>query len=334
MMNSSMLIKPLLGEDVDIDRSIVKIYSLAALGIISFLFSGYFFKLFLSGDNLNDFLISAVAAAISLIIILFQILFIKDIWRIHLICLVEVFGLFAIFYDKLAGVLMLPLGALLFLLFLLSANYYGIRELKNVLKINFWRVSKIVLPKAIAGSLIFFCFTFVGINVSANKFFISRSNFEKIFSSTSGIIQKFFPGFDQSLNIHELALNMANEKVNESPQFQNLPKAVKNQIISQTVSDFENNISEIAGSHVNPQLKVGEAVFEIIKTKFDEAQAKNQIYILIGIGVALFFMAESLAMPLRLIISFFAYLIYEISFALGFAFISLENRSREIIVLK
>ena len=333
-MNSSILTKSSLSEEADVDRSIVKIYSLAALGIISFLFSGYFFKLFLKGDDLNDFLISAIAAAISLIIVLFQILFIKDIWRINLICLAEVLGLFAIFYDKLAGVIMLPLGALLFLLFLLSANYVGVKELRNMLKINFWRVSRIVLPKAIAGSLIFFCFAFVGLNVSENKFFISRNNFEKILASTSGIIQKFFPVFDQSLNIHEMALNMANERVNETPQFQNLPKIVKNQVIDQAVSDFENNISKIAGSHINPQLKIGEAIYEIIKMKFDEASSKNQIYVLAGISLALFFIAESLAMPIRLVISFFAYLIYEISFALGFVFISLENRSREIIVLK
>lgn len=333
-MNSSILTKSLLNEEADVDKSIVKIYSLAALGIISFLFSGYFFKLFLSGDNLNNFLISVIAAVISLIIVLFQILFIKDIWRVHLICLVEVLGLFAIFYDKLENVLMLPLGAMLFLLFLLFANYSGIRELKNMIKIDFWRVSKIVLPKTIAGSLVFFCFAFVGLTISENKFFISQDNFEKIFASTSGIIQIVFPSFDQSLNIHELVLNMANERVNESPQFENLPKAVKNQIISQTVSDFENNISKIAGSNINTQLKVGEALFEIIKMKFDEASSKNQTYVLIGISLALFFIIESFAMPIRLIISFFAYLIYEVLFALGFVFVSLESRSKEIIILK
>ena len=333
-MNASILTKSLLGEEADIDRSAVKIYSLAAFGIISFLFSGYFFKLFLKGDNLNDFLISLIAAAISIVIVLFQILFIKDIVRIHLICLIEILGLFAIFYDKIASVFMLSLGALLFLIFLLFANYSGVRELRNMLKINFWRVSKIVLPKAIAGSLLFFCFAFVGLTVSEKKFFISQDNFEKIFASTGGIIQRFFPAFDQSLNIHEIALNMANERVNANLQFQNLPKTVKNQIISQTVIDFENNISEIAGSHINPQLKIGEAVFEIIKMKFDEASSKNQIYVLIGISFALFFIVGSLAMPIRIIISFFGFFIYEILFALGFIFISLENRSREIIVLK
>ena len=333
-MNPSILKKTLFGDEADIDRSIIKIYSLAALGIISFLLSGYFFKIFLNNDNLNDLLISVGAAAISLIIVLLQILFIKDIWRIHMICLVEVLGLFTMFYDKLAGILMLSLGALLFLSFLSFANYQGIKELRNMVKINFWRVSKIILPKAIAGLLLFFCFAFVGVTVSEKKFFISQDNFGKIFASTGGIIKKFFPAFDQSLNIHEIALNMANERVNASPQFKNLPKTVKNQIISQTVSDFENNISEIAGSHINPQLKISEAVFEIVKMKFDEASSKNQIYVLMGISFALFFIVGSLVMPIRIIISFFGYLIYEVLLALGFIFISLENKSREIIILK
>ena len=42
-MNPSILKKTLFSDEADIDRSIIKIYSLAALGIISFLLSGYFF---------------------------------------------------------------------------------------------------------------------------------------------------------------------------------------------------------------------------------------------------------------------------------------------------
>lgn len=316
------------------DRSLLKIYSLAVLGIVFFALSGYFFKVFLNSDNLNYLLFSAIAILLLLIIVLFQILFIKNIWRIHLISLVEILSLFAVFYDKLDSALMLSLGALLFLIFLLFANYFGVRDLRNVLKINFWRAAKIVLPKAIAGTLLFFCFVFVGVTVSEDKFFISKNNFEKIFAPTSGIVKRFFPEFEPSLSIHEFALNMANERINQSPELQNLPKTVKNQMINQTVIEFENNLSKIAGNHINAQLKVGEAIYEIIKIRFDEVSAKKQTYILIGISIALFFIAESLALPIRMIISFFAYLIYEILFALGIVFISLENRGKEIIVLK
>lgn len=333
-MNSALLTKSSSVEEADVDRSIVKIALLAAAGVISFSLFGYFLRIFLMNNDSNFILWIAVAAAVLLAIIFLQVLFIKDIWRINFISLIEVLALVAAFYDKLIDVSILPLGALLFLLFLLFANYLGLRELRNTLNIDFWRISRTVLPKAIAGLFLFFSFAFIGITAVQGNFPISRENFEKLFLPGAKIFQRFMPDFDPSLKINELALNLANKQIQENPQLQTLSKSDRNQFIKQSAEEFENNISRIFGDSINTQLKISEAIYEMLRMKFAEAVLKNQFLFIVGISIALFFIMESAAMPVRLIITVLTFIIYEILIALGFVYVTLENRSREIIVLK
>ncbi|MEK7555371.1 MAG: hypothetical protein AAB516_00945, partial [Patescibacteria group bacterium] len=172
--------------EAEVDRSMVKIGALAAVGVISFFLFGFFLKLFILEKAGDSFIFLAVAAIVFLIIFFFQIFFIKTSQWINLIISLESLGLAVGFYDKISSTLLLAVLAVF--LILLWANYSGRREFQNTLKIRFFQISRIVFPKAIMGlalfaSVAYYDLSGLGDFASTGKnqeFFISQSSFEKI----------------------------------------------------------------------------------------------------------------------------------------------------------
>lgn len=319
------------GNEVNVDKSISKIIFLAILGGIFLAIFGYFLKLVFLRGEFNFFLLMILSATVFLIIFLLQSVFIKSLRRINLIIFLECLALFGSFYDKFLTPA-ISYGAIAVFLILIWANRNGVREMENMLKINFWRVSKIVLPKSIMGLAIFSSFVFVGLN--KGEFFISSANFEKLILPAAPIIEPFFPDFDFSLSLDQLIANLVNQEISAMPQAQDLPKSAKNQLINQSSKEMKNKILNLLGVPVDTKMKITDAAYEAIKKRFSDLPENFKGFILIGAAFFLFLTIESFAWPIRLIISAIAFIIYEILLALGFASIILEGRSREIILLK
>lgn len=319
---------------VNIDRSMIKIVIIAILSIASFFCFGYFLKLFFQNGDTKFFLISGLSAVLYLIIFILQNLFVKNfsvnILMIFLTCL----GLLAAFYENFANSAILTGIALVFSA-LFFANINGIRELKNCLKINFWRLNKIVLPKSIAAIFLFFSIIYIYNGVASQKdFFISKPDFERILSPSVLMAQKFYPELDLSLTFSKLALTIAKKQIEENPKLNVLPKAVKNSMASQAAKELEESAIGFIGAPISKDLKISEALYEAAKYKFNTSPENVKSLILLGAVLTIFFTLEILALPARFIISFLAFIIYEILLAFGFANVELEGRSKEIIILK
>lgn len=316
--------------EVEIDRSNSKIAVLAVLGVISFFLSGYFLKLYFLGGNLNFFWLSLGSLSAYLIVFLFQSLFIKNLKRINLIIFLESAALLAGFYDKFNWTILT--GAFIAFLFLLWGNYNGVRQLRDSIKVNFWRLSKAILPKAIAATALFGSVVYISVN--DGDFFLSRTAFDEILKPSVLIVQKFIPDFNFSLSINELAMSLAEKQISESPQTQFLPKSVKAQLTAQSVKELENKFSSILGAPIDPKLKISETIYETLKNKFLNLPENMRYFVLLAAGTIIFLTVESFALPFRLLISFIGFIIYEILLAAGFATIVLEGKNREIIILK
>lgn len=318
---------------VNIDRSMPKIVVIAILGIASFFCFGYFLKLFLQNGDTEFFLISGLSAILYLVIFILQNLFVKSFSVNVLIVFLTCLGLLAAFYENFSNPAILTGIALVFLA-LFFANLNGIRELKNCLKINFWRLNKIILPKSIAAIFLFFSIIYIYNGAASQKdFFLSKSDFERILSPSVLMAQKFYPELDFSLTFNKLALTIAKKQIEENPKLNVLSKAVKNSMVNQAAKELEENAIGFIGIPINRNLKISEALYEAAKYKFNTSPKNVKSLILLGAVLTIFFTLEILALPARFIISFLAFIMYEILLAFGFANIELEGRSKEIILL-
>jgi len=312
-------------DEIEADRSAVKIIILAIVGIIFSFFFGYFLKFFILQGRLDFLLFCFLAALGFLVIFLLQVFFIKALRIVNLIIFLETASFLASFYSYLSNIL--TLGALLAFLFFLSGAYSGRQELENMLKIKFWPINKKVLPKAFAGLALFSSIAYIIIiDLSGNKFFISEKVFEQMF--------KFVPGIDFSLPVETLIRNQVFRQIQDSEQFKLLPQWAKTQAINQGVKEFQQTISDITGVPLNPKLKASEVMYQIAAKKFAEIPERIKSLIPPTVALLIFLTIISLSLPIRLVVTFIAFIVYETCLAVGFADIMLEGRNREIIVLK
>src|SRR3990167_3943412 len=325
------LTKDISVEAVEVDRSIFKIVSMSVIGAAAFAIFGYFLKLFVITGGINYLVFSSVALIFFLSVFFLQAFFIKSALMANLAILFECLVLASIFYDRIGSEAFLISAGLAFL-FLVWANYSGGKELRNMIKINFWRVSKMVLPKAFAAAALFASVALIGLPNS--EFFISKENFQKIFVPSATMAKRFFPDFDPALSINEIAVRMAERELEQTSQSQFLPKSTKTQLINQSVNEFENKISGWAGSSINTKANLTEAIYELIKNEYLSLPEKDRQLVLVGAIIFIFLMIEGFSLPIRIAVTFLAYIIYEILIAFGVVAVMLEGKSREIVVLK
>ncbi len=321
--------------EVELDKSITKIVVLAVASLVfSFLLS-YFLRQFILNGQFNFLLFSFLAALIFLSVFLLMTLFIKSAWRANLIIFFNVLVLAMPFYDRLSK--NVSIGLFVSFLIFIWANYAGRQELKNMLKIKFWRISKKTIPKAIVALAVFVGFIYAGvISAQTNGFFISRTTFEKIISplSKSGLVQKFFPGFDLSLPTGELIQNLAVNQLEQNSQLNLLPESAKKQLINESIEDLRNEISSFTGSPLDTKTTALDELYNMVAAKFSALSPSVASVIPIVVAALIFLVIVGLSFPIRLLVSILAFLLYEICLALGFSVIMVEGRSREIIILK
>jgi len=312
-------------DEIEADRSVPKIIILAAIGIIFSFAFGYFLKLFILHGRLNFLFFCFLAALGFLIFFLLEVFFVKTFWIVNLIIFLETLGFLAPFYDNLSKIL--GLGTLISFLIFLSGVYVGRAELENMLKIKFWRISKKTLPKAIVGLALFSSIIYVGmIGFGEKEFFIPQATFTKIV--------KFVPGIDLSLPVETLIRNLAVNQIEGNDQLKLLPESAKKELINQSVKELEKKISDFTGLPLNPKIKSSEALYGIMVEKFTKLPENVRLFAPVAIAALIFLTIVSLSLPIRLITTVLAFLIYEICLALGFSTIMLEGKSREIIILK
>lgn len=327
----------IINDNVDIDRSMLKIAVLAVLSVGSFSLFGYFLKLFFQNNDIQSASIAGFFTVLFLIAFLFQTIFIKSLKINVLIIFLSCVGLLGAFYEQISNSAVL-IGAALVFLSLFFANLNGVRELKNSLKISFWKINKTILPKAIAAIFLFMSIIYIYANTTGNQeFFISQKSFEKIVLSPAIIVaQRFYPEVDTSLTINELAVNLAKKQIQEIPELSVLPPAAQKMMVNQAAAEFEKQIVGYIGDSININKKatIGEIIYETIKSKFNSLSENIKSLVLMGVVLTIFMSLEILAMPIRFVISIIAFLIYELLLAFGFATIELEGRSKEMVVLK
>ncbi|MEK7566382.1 MAG: hypothetical protein AAB494_01775 [Patescibacteria group bacterium] len=309
----------------------IKVGALIFFGTASALALGYFLRDFLLWGN-SSLLYSSLSALVFLVVLVLQPFFIDSREALTFAVLFETLAMTGNFVDKISWTFIIAFAVIF--LTLLSGVSNGLKDLEESLKVRFWPIVRAVLPKGIVAVSIFISiFSVLHFQTEPSKFLISEETFSKVFSINTPLIQTIFPGIDPIMTMDQAVKVMTQNQLNRLPEFQSLPKKAQEQELKKQSNLLLGNLSQYFGAELNPRLSVSSAIFEALKKKFESLPDNIKTLVFVGVGVLIFLTIEALAWPLKVIIGFLAFLVYEILMTAKFAKITVETRSKEIITL-
>jgi hypothetical protein len=336
-------------KEPEIDRSLLKIIFLGFFTVGFVFLAVYFFSQYLLLGWLRFFwgTIAAAAAALSLNIL--NVFFVKSRAKLNLIIFLESLAPLVIFWNKIYPTPSKVLlgGAAVFFVFLLIGASRSAKLLANGLKIQFWFTAKPFLTKAVSGFLIFLSVIFYLYYFQWGKFNdVLGQKFLDVFLVNAEPFLRFQLGnvsFRSSMDdflkeVAETQLKRIKLTISERSEqnfegdFANLPPELKKQAIEKASLALKENLEKTFGP-LDSKKEVRIIIYEIIKKYFENLRKQFKLLWDIGIVIIFFFTLKGLAALFNWLIIFIAFVLYKLAIVTGFAYVTLESRSREFILL-
>ncbi len=318
------------GNGADVDVSILKVSTLAVLTVLSALFFGWELRAFFDGGG--DWIMLAAASVAFLALFLLQAFFVKNLNRRIFVLFLESVAIFAFFYDFLSQALLAGIAAVFLLL--IWANVGGVNDLKNTLKINFFRIGRATLPKASNALIAAACAVYYLYIGGAGGFFLSEKMLGEILAPASGAIAYIIPGFDVNSPIDKIAADFSLKSAESDPRFQSLPPEIRRRLTSEASGQLLTQISDFLGVKISGGEKIDSLLYRAMESGFAGLSPENQTIVVWSVILLLALTLKGFAVVLVWGAEFAAFLAYEILLALGVFIVILESRSREIVILK
>ncbi|MFH0712355.1 MAG: hypothetical protein V2A55_00630 [Candidatus Jorgensenbacteria bacterium] len=332
-------------EESDEDRSFWKVLILTVLGAGSLFLSFFLFDKFLLEGNLTRLLGSVVFAFIFLSFFVVQVFFTKSRAKIILLSLIQVIAPILFFLGRLypSPSTTLIVAIVVFFLFLVAAGARGKRDIANSMTIRFFPVAKGILSRVVAGLLIAFSIQFYltyfvwgGFNES-----FSRRLLNETLAASEPMVKIVLAEVSFDDTVDDFFRTIARDQLqkikvggeNEAAiDFQQLLPAEQEKIIGEVSLVLREQAEKIVGP-IGETSKVNAEIFRIIKNYVDGIPPATQSVFSVIIAVLFFFTAKGIAFLLYWLPELIAFVIFKLSIVTGFAYISLESRSREFIML-
>lgn len=322
----------LIAKENDLDQSPFKVIPLLLLEVVFvFLMSFYFRQLFTHGVGLGWFL---AGFFLFIIFSFLSALFLNRMTWSSLAAGLSVAASFLVFYDHFSTILVLSV-LFIFLIFI-----WGIRNLRleseNTLKINFFRLTKAFLTKISLGLAIMLCVFGYFLLPKGNGFFISFENFQSyVLKPNEFIVGIFIPNFKFEMPIQAALANLLEPQIaKQIPSYEALPEAQRKAILDLAIrTQFLDGLEKNLGTKIDSRESVGLMIYDFLVTKFSQLNGSVKNLIMLGIFVILFFIIQTIFVPVKWLLSFILFLVYMFLLATNFASIRLETRSKEVLHL-
>lgn len=309
----------------------IKIGSLALVGILFALGFSWFFRSFLLWGEWMQLVWSSLCAIGFLVVFTLQTFFIRSNMHFAIAFLLQGIALLGFFLTLSTPVIVLfaVVYALLF-----SASYGGRKILDNTFKIDFWNISKLVVPKGII-ALTLLVSVFIPLHLQANRdtLPLSLATFDKVLASSNMFIRRFYKDFDSSKSVEEIARTATEQQLAAIPQVQNLKPRERDLLTKKAMSDLYTQIFNYTGVRIDPKDPISKAAYSVLQQKFSGLRDEVKLWIYILFGSIIFISIASIMLPIRIIVATIAFLVYEALIALGFARITIQERPKEILIL-
>lgn len=336
--------------EAEVDRSILKIVLIALAGAGLSLLS---VKLFLNfAFNIRpEFLFLWLASAIAfLVVILLETLFVKSSAKLFGIMFVQAIIPLGLFWESVYPSVSIPLliGFILFLFFLAFGSHKGWRFLSESTAIRFSFMSKIVLPKAILGMMIFLMSVLYVQYFEKGKFTdeLGESVVSEILIASEPIVNVWFPGtsFNQNAKSFFEAVaesQLKNAKVETTRadgarvlvDFSILTDDMKREVVEGAGNTIRGVFEEKMNFSFSPSDPISKSIFLSVKNFFRMNYEKLGNAFAVLVLAVIFFAIKGIFSLIHWFISFLAFVVYKFLIAIGFAYVNIETKSREFVLL-
>jgi len=283
----------------------------------------------LAGYMLNGgfILYGAVALVIFLTFFILEVLFVKKERLLYIATVVEALAFAAPFFRLVS--IHFALAFALFAVFLFHGAYRGRHEMDNMVKIRFTRVIHVISRSVITAVVIFL----TAVLLMSSNFRVEENRVEQIVNIASPLLERFAGEFSADTNTRVLIGNFAIRNSVKNEDFQLLPASQRQLIIDDWVIELAGRLEEVLGTEINLDSSVSANIHDIIETKLGSLTPRAQLYLALVIIATVWVSLRSVELLIYVPLSALVFLIYELLFALGFASMQLESRSKEIISL-
>ncbi len=339
--------------EADEDRKWWKIILMAVLGAGASVGAFHYFNIFLINLNTSDFWLFVACFVLLLIFSLLEVLFVKGIWKIFFLGLFQTCVPLILFINRFAtsnpnDVRILILGFLVGFYFVFLGMHRGRRLIQNAMKLRFFDVSRRTLPRVASGMLIV-----VSVVLYLSYFSWGVAPADVGMKITDGIVSdmKPFSGIivpgttiDPQQNMGDLIKSIALQKLESSKitvQDQNrsvqvtyasLPPDYQAKVLNDVISGINGGLQS-QFSFFNSNQTVGAFVFGVANEYFAKFSSFLGPYASILVIAVLFFLAKGTLAVFYWLIEFLAFVLFKILVVFGFAYVNLETRTREFLLL-
>lgn len=337
-------------KEAEVDRSPLKIAALGVLGALAAFFSVYRFTEFLSSMTGWNALIAGGAITVFFIAILLQAFFVKSAWKLFFIALLEVVAASGVLWDQFYPVPSYTLLAAMagFLALLFFGMYEGSRFLREALSIRFAFVSRGVFARAVSGFLIFLAAVSYVWFFDLGKFNPENGYriLEASIASAEPVLRVQFPGASLNQTAEAFFRKVAESELRKLPKpqvkggsadenvdFNILNKQQQELLIQGTAETLRASFERSLGVPIPKKALLKDILFSYMKMKIENFSKQTSYYFGIIVALAVFFTLKGFFMLVGWVIRFFAFVAYKILVMFGFAYIGVETRNREFILL-
>jgi len=322
--------------ETGVDLSRPKVIGIGAAGVLAAFALGYFLNLFLQVNGksgIPEWVSLLLAAVVFLIIFLLQTLFIKSARLLNDILILESLALVAPFILGFSLYVLLAYASALF--FFWAGTKRGQREIDNQVKIKFFRIERHTLPHVLTGLSLFMSLVYVNA-IGLDKLGVTKKQIQAMLQPAEPLIQRLVAkDFNMNLSVYQFTDLIITQQLAEQLGIQPnlIPATLKNEAISQSLNNLRQSAAGYGIAFKNSDT-LSDVVYNYSIKQVERIPSAFRFAIPAGVVLIAFLTVKGVAVLLHWLAALPAYLIYEILLAVGFARLSLESRSREIIILK
>ncbi len=315
---------------IDIDYSIWKI---AFVAVFSAIFAGFFGY----GVSSGEVGISIAFGLLFLACLTLQPLFIKGRLNVLLAALLQTaaLGVPIMLVKSELPPIILGLGLAAVFLFIFFGQNAGRIEYENNIRIIFSRVTAPVLAQSFTALAIFIAVV-VGIPFKGTDL-ISEKAVNIMVSVASPLVGYYIPGFNPGMATREVIAISAKQSLIEGAfkDWAAMPDSKKESIINQTVDDAVKSMKDSFGILIDPDKTLEENIRAFLDDMVGAPlRALNPLLVSAVAFAFIFLLIKGLGWVVHYPVMGFAFFLYQLALSSGFAFLTLETRSKEVIVLK
>ena len=316
--------------EADVDVSLLKILSLAFFTTLLALAFGYFFNFYLENGEIYALIASLVFAILFASLFLIQTFAIKDGWRAFLATLMQGAALSAWFYaPERMAVFLVP--AVFAAIVLLYGGMRGRAGISNMLRIRFSGIGGIVVHKVILSLAVIVGMSIYLFHIDKDKIVIPKELFTETFSIARGFIPALSDTTEKTTLEEYFLSSVRAQAQKQIPDFTLLPEPMQDKVLNEGMQAAGVQLKSILGDDIDMRISISEAVHKTVSSRFADISPETRSAIF---AVLVFLTIIGLSLPIGYLVIFISFIIFEILLMTGFMSRTLEERSREIIILR